>query len=735
MMRRNRTGLAASRGEKVDDGNPELMSRGGTEGEPDCRGRVLGLIENIAEHRSLADLLAELARQLDGVVGTDSVVVDLHDPATDRMKFHTIGGRLGPDERVREGLEALPLDDTPAGRVWKTQELLVIDSSVETRFPRFREYVQHRGPFTVVVAPLTTPRRRLGAILFMFRETSPGTSSRDLELFQLVAKHVALAVENALHLEEAEAFREKLAEERDRLRTLLEVNNAIVSELELRKLVVAIGEALRRTVPHEWTGLLLHEPESDGFRLHTLVQPADRQLATEGALSPMGTPWGRAFTTRKPFVGNTTAEIHAAQTSEARKKVLADLGIQSFCAMPLVSRGRALGALCFAASREAAFDAVVVELLAQVTAQVAPAIDNALAYRALDEIKEKLAQEKVYLEDEIRSEGNFEEIVGHSPPLKRVLKDIETVAETDSTVLVMGETGTGKELIARAIHKLSPRRERTFVKLNCAAIPTGLLESELFGHEKGAFTGAVTQKAGRFELAHKGTLFLDEIGEISQELQPKLLRVLQDQEFERLGGTKTIKVDVRLVAATNRDLAKMVAAREFRSDLFYRLNVFPVTSPALRDRGGDVPLLVRHFVDHFARRMGRKVETIPSESMEALERYPWPGNVRELENLIERSVILTKGSVLQVPLAELRHAVASAPPVAALAPSTPTAVAPAPPSNGLSTIEVAEREVVLKALEECGWRVGGEKGAAAKLGISRTTLQSKMQRLGISRPG
>jgi formate hydrogenlyase transcriptional activator len=417
------------------------------------------------------------------------------------------------------------------------------------------------------------------------------------------------------------------------------------------------------------------------------------------------------------------------------KSLVTDGNLHSSCYVPLLSRGSVLGSLNFASARERTFDPATVQLLTQIASHVAPAVDNALAYERLDALKEQLKREKVYLEDEIRTEGNFDEIVGKSKTLKAVLSSIETVAATGSTVLVQGETGTGKELIARAIHNLSGRKDKTFIKLNCAAIPTGLLESELFGHEKGAFTGAVSQKAGRFELAHKGSLFLDEIGEISQELQPKLLRVLQDQEFERLGGTKTIKVDVRLIAATNRDLAQMVAARTFRSDLFYRLNVFPVSMPALRERDGDVPILVRHFVEKLARRMGKKIDTIPKEAMDALAAYHWPGNVRELENLIERSVILTKGSVLQVSLAELTRAPA---PVSQRAPSNTPGGAVGEKetaSSPLSAVDETERTLITKALEECGWRVGGAKGAATKLGVSRTTLQSKMLRLGIVRRG
>jgi formate hydrogenlyase transcriptional activator len=370
--------------------------------------------------------------------------------------------------------------------------------------------------------------------------------------------------------------------------------------------------------------------------------------------------------------------------------------------------------------RDAAFAPHDVELLTQIGNELAIAVENALAFRQIEELKDKLAEEKLYLEDEIRTEYDFEEIVGESQSLKRALRDVETVAPTDSTVLIQGESGTGKELIARAIHNLSARRERTLVKVNCAAIPTGLIESELFGHEKGAFTGAISQKIGRFELADKGTLFLDEIGDIPLELQPKLLRVLQEREFERLGSTRTVKVDIRLVTATNRDLSQMIANREFREDLFYRLNVFPIPLPPLRERREDIPLLVRYFTQKYARRMNRPIETIPSEAMEALTNWNWPGNVRELENLMERAVILTRGSVLHVPLAELRNGGETA----------------APAMTGtLSTLEEAEREHVLRALRESKWVVGGPAGAAARLGLKRTTLQSRMQKLGITRGG
>jgi len=367
---------------------------------------------------------------------------------------------------------------------------------------------------------------------------------------------------------------------------------------------------------------------------------------------------------------------------------------------------------------EEKFDRDEIDLIGQVAGQVATALDNALAYREIAGLRDQLAEEKLYLEDEIRSELSFDEIVGRSEALRSVLKQVETVAPTDSTVLVQGETGSGKELIARAIHERGARSGRTFVKLSCAAIPTGLLESELFGHQKGAFTGAIADRVGRFELASGGTVFLDEIGEVPLELQPKLLRVLQEREFERLGSSRTLRTDARLIAATNRDLAAMVEAGTFRADLFYRLNVFPIHVPALRERPEDIPLLVRHFVQQLGRRMNKVVETIPAETMSALACYDWPGNIRELQNLVERAMILTNGPVLRVPLDELKAHGAST-----VGKSRPR------------TLQEAEREHVLAALEETHWVLGGANGAAARLGMNRSTLQFRLKRLGIARPG
>jgi formate hydrogenlyase transcriptional activator len=478
-------------------------------------------------------------------------------------------------------------------------------------------------------------------------------------------------------------------------------------------LLIAISACLRRVMNHDYASLGLYEPAAQQVRLQALDFPQGKGLLQEEMVFPIeGTPSGEVVLTRKPVI-ISGANLDRYDPSVSRLFIAE--GLHSGCIVPLITANRTLGTLSLSSHRPSAFTQEDVDVLMRVANQVAIAIENALAYREIAELKNKLAEEKLYLEEEIRTEYTYEEIVGESAALKRVLSQVETVAPTDSSVLVLGETGTGKEVIARAIHDLSPRRERTFVKVNCAAIPTGLLESELFGHEKGAFTGAIAQKMGRFELAHRGTLFLDEVGDIPLELQPKLLRVLQEKEFERLGGTRTIHVDVRVVAATNRDLAEMVEERLFRSDLYYRLNVFPIVVPPLRDRAEDIPLLVRYFAQKHARRMDRHIETIPADEMEALTRYSWPGNVRELENLIERAVILSRGPALHVPLPEDRLS------------GEANVASPI-------TLEAAERDHILRTLRDTNWVIAGQHGAATRLGMKRTTLQSRMAKLGISRP-
>jgi formate hydrogenlyase transcriptional activator len=493
----------------------------------------------------------------------------------------------------------------------------------------------------------------------------------------------------------------------------LAVAQALVSHRELSGLLHELADRLHPVVDFDFLALVLHEPVTDTMRLHVLETVEPVPPGTVIALRLDDDPAGWVWQTQQPLITSRLEELERWPRLLERVK---PYGVQSYCWLPLTTSRQRLGTLVFTCKQPSAYDPADVDFLQQVANQVAVAVENTLAFQEIEALKDKLAKENAYLEEEARAEHNFGDVVGDSAPLRRALTQVETVAPTGSTVLIRGETGTGKELIARALHELSPRKGRTFVKLNCAAIPTGLLESELFGHEKGAFTGAVSQKVGRFELAHQGTLFLDEVGDIPLELQPKLLRVLQEQEFERLGGTRTIKVDVRLVAATHRDLAKMVADGCFREDLYYRLNVFPVVLPPLRDRPDDIPRLVRHFTQQFARRMGRRIETIPSAVMDALVRYPWPGNVRELQNVIERAVILSTGPSLQVPPGDL--------------PSAATQAA-APPAVSLAD---AEREHILGVLRETGGVLGGQEGAAARLGMKRSTLYKKMKKLGISRP-
>jgi formate hydrogenlyase transcriptional activator len=512
--------------------------------------------------------------------------------------------------------------------------------------------------------------------------------------------------------------------------TLLAVAEAVVAHRDLQTLLHDLAGMLHQVVRFDYLLVVLHDAAHNAMRLHVL-ETSEPTSPPTGLLNPIEeAPSGLVWQTQQPLI---IANVEEEQRwPRLREQLFRAYGVTSFCYVPLTTARQRLGTLAFASKQPNVYGRADVHFLQLLANQVAVAVENALAFDCIAKLKEKLTQEKVYLEEEIRTEHNFDEIVGETAALRRVLKEVETVAPTDSTVLIRGETGTGKELIARALHDLSPRRDRTFVKLNCAAIPTGLLESELFGHEKGAFTGAICQKVGRFELAHQGTLFLDEVGDIPSELQPKLLRVLQEQEFERLGSTRTLRVDVRLVAATNRDLASMSANGQFRRDLYYRLNVFPILLPALRERREDIPRLVRHFAQRVARRMGRRIETVPTQAMNALVQYPWPGNIRELENVIERAVILSPGPALHINLDDFKATVQD---VASSGNHAPTgARQPETPPGSAVTLAEAERDHILGVLRETGWVLGGPNGAAARLAMKRTTLQSRMKKLGIARP-
>ncbi len=674
---------------------------------------LLEVTESIALHYDVDRLLHDLAQRLPSIVPFDYINIVLHDPAKEVMRLRLLVTSI--PVTIKQGLE-LPMEESPGGLVWKTQKPLTVpDIENERRFPKLITLLRENGVQSFCVVPLTTANQRLGALGFGSLERRIYEAS-EIEFMHQAAKQVAIAVENALNYERAQSTQSQLTRERDHQRLLLEVNNAVITHLDLNDLFMAVSECLRKVIQHDGSSLLLCDEETGKWRIHVLDFQNNESFVEEGTIEESTeSPSCLAINTGKAALFREQDLKEMANSSPCAQDLL-DRGVKSFCSLPLLAHKRTLGALNVGRRRDDGFMSEDVELLSQVAKQVAIAVENALAYKQIAQLKDKLTEEKLYLEEEIQTDYNFEEIIGESRALKQVLKQVETVAPTDSTVLILGETGSGKELVARALHYLSNRRERTFVKLNCAAIPTGLLESELFGHEKGAFTGAIATKVGRFELADRGTLFLDEVGEIPLELQVKLLRVLQEQEFERLGGTRTIRTSVRVVAATNRDLAKMVEEQKFRSDLYYRLKVFPVTLPPLRERPDDIPLLIRRFAQKFAQRMKKHIETIPSEAMKALQNYSWPGNVRELENFVERAVILTHGSDLYVSLAELKP--------------TQNHVE----NSAAVTLEQAEREHILRTLRESSWIIGGAAGAAAKLGMKRTTLQSKMQKLGIARP-
>jgi formate hydrogenlyase transcriptional activator len=677
---------------------------------PQCA--LLEVIESIALNQDIRSLFRDLAQRLHRVANFEYLSLLLHNPVTNTVKINVLEGV----QKSYEVPEAeMPVEDGPAGFVLKTQKPLTgTCEQLFTRFPRMKQSIlREHHVRSLCMLPLTTAQRRLG-VMGIGTTQEHSYDTQEVEFLHQVARQVAVAVDNALNAEAVKAYQAELARKNARLEALLGVTNALVSNLDLEELLHAISDCLRRVVDHDSASLTFYNPEKGEISLCVLDFPTANEPVRPGLCLPVDNSLpGRAILSRKAILIKPQ-DIPKEEDSPIAQMLIRE-GIQSGYIIPLIHRDRVLGTLNIGSRQTSAFSQEQVEILNEAAQQVAIAVANAVAFNQIAELKEKLAKENLYLQDEIRTEHNFEDIIGESRPLQRVLKQVETVAPTESSVLILGETGTGKEMIARAIHNLSRRHEETFVKVNCAAIPTGLLESELFGHERGAFTGAVAQKIGRIELADQGTLFLDEIGDIPLELQPKLLRVLQEREFERLGSTRTIRVNIRVVAATNRDLTSMVTAREFREDLYYRLRVFPIVLPPLRERREDIPALVRYFAQRYARRMNKRIESIPSDAMEALSRYPWPGNIRELENFIERAVILTAGAVLHLPLGELKAAA----------------------GNGASlhlTLDDAEREHITRTLRETNWVLGGPRGAATRLGMKRTTLQSRMQKLGISRP-
>src|ERR1700719_3370434 len=673
----------------------------------------------IGMHRDPEDLFAALVKELHRVVRFDYVGVTIRDEKSNTFHRHFVDAET---EATIPSDPELPIEESDAWRVYQSQRPLITSLEAgDDRLSKFQEALKRRQIRCVCTLPLTTAHSKVGTLAFASK--APDIyNAEEVCFLSVVADQIALAFDNALHFDAAQASQQQLLKKNERLKMLLELTNHVVSNLELRDLLRAAAASTRRVMGCDGVGITLPDSDHTRLRIYALDFPLKDESINEESLVPVDDDVAAVvFRTGKLWCGSV---------QQARRLGMKDSGqpeVGTVCVLPLVSRGRVLGIFGVLKYQDNAFTGGDIEFLSQIGNQVAIAVENALAFGQIRELKDQLSKEKLYLEDEIRTEMNFAQIIGNSGSLRKVLKHVETVAPTDSTVLIYGETGTGKELIARAIHDLSPRRSKPFVKLNCAAIPTGLLESELFGHEKGAFTGAIAQRIGRFEVANGGTIFLDEIGEVPLELQTKLLRVLQEREFERLGSSRTLRTDARLIAATNRDLEEMVSEQKFRSDLFFRLNVFPVHVPPLREREGDIPLLVGHFAQQFSRRMNKAIETIPSTTMDALCRYHWPGNIRELQNVIARAVIISTGPALCVDVADLKI---SAGHVAEK--TTP----PRSPRNGAlqDVLEQSQRQHILKALSECNWVVAGPHGAAAHLGLKRSTLQLRMKKFGISRP-
>ena len=680
---------------------------------PTASGTIRTLMEVTAaidKQTNVQAVLKSLHKLLSAVVHFDSIGIGLLTHEGNSLRLIAFErGSAGP--QLVLGTET-PYSGTGAGRAIEEQRTVHIPDVREEllKFPGMVSQTSTTGVRSAYMVPLSTPRRKLGVLSFA-RRSEGGATPDELAIMQTVTSHVATALESAMASDAAESYQKQLLGERDRWKLLLEINNHVIAFLDVTTLLRSACESLRNYFDNDFAAVWIIDKEQNRLETAAMDFPSGRGFIDDVTVELTAEDIHRMKTRQPELWGQK--ELQALP--ETVRESFASEGLESMLVTALRTANRPLGVITLGSKRARHFRHQDLDLLGQIATQISLALDNAIAYEKLNASRDQIEEERLYLETELRAEYNFENIVGRSPSLIKVLQQIQIVAPTDSTVLLHGETGTGKELIARAIHSLSSRKSRTFVRLNCAAIPSGLVESELFGHEKGAFTGALMQKKGRFEIADQGTLFLDEIGDISLDLQPKLLRALQEREFERLGSARTIRVDVRLIAATHRDLPTMIRNNQFREDLFYRLNVFPIEIPPLRDRREDIPLLVNFFVSRLSRKMQKNIESIPKDAMEALTNAPWPGNIRELENFIERAVILTQGSDLKVPLKELKRAsvVSSA-------------------TTG-STLEEAEREAIIEALQASSGKISGLGGAAERLGLKRTTLQNKMIKLGISR--
>ena len=663
----------------------------------------------LADQPTMKDVLRSLRDVLSNVSALHGAEIFIL--SNDAKNLHLLESDRDPDAPpIRVGT-TIPCVAVVAQVLEKQEPTFLPDVAEEMlKYPELAPYAPESVGRSTYVFPVSTAQKRYG-ILALTKERGQGFLPEDVKLMQSMASHVAVALECAQARDTVERYHHEVVNQRDRLSLLLEINNHIVSKLDAEELFQAVAGSMRKHLGNDLTSLWLRNKQTDCFERKFLDFSGGKGFLERVVVAEPNGLWGEWSRFRTPqFYSPTESEIPPTLREASRSE-----GLLSAVLIPLLAADGPLGLMTMCSRKANAFNEADRDLLSQIGTQISLVLENALAYGRLRASRDDLEEQKLYLESEIEAEYNFDDIVGKSAGIRKVLDQVAIVAPTSSTVLLHGETGTGKELVARAIHNLSPRRGRTFVRLNCAAIPSGLVESELFGHEKGAFTGALMQKRGRFELADHGTLFLDEIGDITMDLQPKLLRALQEQEFERLGSTKTIQVDVRLIAATHRDLEAMIRNRQFREDLFYRLRVFPIEIPPLRERREDIQLLVHFFVSRLSRRMQKRIRSVPKHAMEALVSAEWPGNIRELENFIERCVILTQGDELNVPRTELRK----------------TGVR-SMISVG-TTFEQAEKDAILDALKSAAGRIAGNGGAAERLGLKRTTLQNKMRRLNITR--
>ena len=657
---------------------------------------------------SLQAVLDRTFALLSRIVPFGVIALVLLDEKSGMARLHALKTD-SPSPPVDLGTEFSPEGNAVGLAINRQKPILVEDAQAELqKVPELADRLKGEAIRSFYVFPVSTARRRLGVLVVAAR--SVAFSKDDVDLMGSVASHLSVALDGALALETAGAYHRELVHEHDRLKLLLEITNHVMTRLDMDEFFRAASASIRKFFGNDFTGFWLLAEQSKRLNCAVLDFPSRRTALSRFDVPEVTEQLLEKLRAGKPVI-ETMAEFER-QFPAAISTPLKSESIVSFAHVPLVARQGPIAAMSLGSRRANAFSQEELDLLTQVASQIALALDNTLAYERLSTSRSHLEDQRVYLESEIISESGFEDIIGKSRALRKVLDQIPIVAPTDATVIIHGETGTGKELIARAIHRRSSRASNTFVRLNCAAIPSGLLESELFGHEKGAFTGALTQRRGRFELADQGSLFLDEIGDISLELQPKLLRATQEHEFERLGSARTIHVDVRLIAATHKDLQKMIREGAFREDLFYRLNVFPIEVPPLRERREDIPLLVQHFVARLCRRMRKSITKVPRETMNALTSWDWPGNVRELENFLERAVILSSGDTLSAPPGELT-----------------------PSNSGVGRVlnfRDSERNAIVTALEAANGRISGKGGAAELLDLKRTTLLNKMRRLGIA---